>query len=200
MSGKLFDRYGAILQEDVEGLEMALSELIFPKTLCGDTIRVCEIGMHDGNTARGIQNFIQGAGRKLTYWGIDPDPGTSRPRYIPEGATVIVGDSAEVFNQVPDGMDLIWVDGCHCFNHVVIETLHYSRKVRPGGFLCFHDTNPSGQGKGYQYHGPNIPEFGIDVNHALEAIKFPWSPWTLVYDKSPTDVPDCGTRIYRNGA
>ena len=194
MSGKLFDRYGAILDEDVEVLEQVLDQLIHP-----GTVRVLEIGMHDGGTAKGIEAYLHAHGTRLEYWGIDPDDGKSRPRYIPENATIITGDSAEVFTQVPDGMHLVWVDGCHCFNHVVLDTLHYEGKVSNFGFMCFHDINPVGQGSEHQYHGPVIPEFGLAVVSALTAIHFPWGTWEFWMEKYPPETHNCGTRAYRKG-
>lgn len=207
MSGEPFQcGYGAIVREDVQVLEECLERLIYgehPK------IRVLEIGMHDGGTAKGIERFITNvphigeAGlilKDLEYWGIDPDPGTSRPRYVPEGGKVIIGDSAEVFDQIPHELDLVWVDGCHCVNHVLLDTLHYTPRVRSGGFICFHDINPAGQNaKEHQYHGPNTDAFGLAVTSALEAICFPWAPWTLFDEKYPSDRANCGTRAYRKG-
>ena len=50
MSGHLFDKYGAILQEDVEVLESCLT-LIASKCHAEERFpRILEIGMHDGGT------------------------------------------------------------------------------------------------------------------------------------------------------
>ena len=125
----------------------------------------------------------------------------NRPRYVPANGIEVIGDSAEVFNQVPDGLDLVWVDGCHCFNHVVLDTLHYEKRVRPGGFICYHDINPFGQGllNEHQYHGPDIPEFALAVTDALSAIRFPWGTWQYFMQKypPPSDSQDCGTLAFR---
>ena len=206
MSGKLFEGgYGAILNEDIAILEECLFTAL-AESMADRPLKVLEIGMHDGGTARGIENYVLRSDAKLAYWGIDVDPGTTRPRYIPKDATVIIGDSVEVFNQVPDDLDLVWVDGCHCFNHVVLETLHYSLKVRQGGFMCFHDVNPKGQGQEHQYHGPVIPEFGLAIDMAHQAIGFPdgWSAWaregwSLFKQGWPTEVANCGTRAFKKG-
>ena len=72
MSGKLFDKYGAILQEDVDVLEPCLAIIAEACLKQRRFARVCEIGMHDGNTARGIENYFRDRGVTLTYWGIDP--------------------------------------------------------------------------------------------------------------------------------
>lgn len=198
MSGKLFDRYGAILQEDVEILEECLFTAL-AESLADRPLRVLEIGMHDGGTARGIEAFVKSSDATLDYYGIDPDLGKTRPRYVPAGGKVIIGDSAEVFNQVPDEIDLVWVDGCHCMNHVILDTIHYEKKVRDGGFMCFHDVNPVGQGQEHQYHGPVIPEFGLATDMAHKAIRFPWAPWLLFKEAWPTDVHNCGTRAFKRG-
>lgn len=92
---------------------------------------------------------------------------------------------------------MLWVDGCHCMRCVVMDVLHYTPKVRPGGYVCFHDVNPKGEGAEHQYHGPMIPEFGLAVNQALHAIRFPWPNWAFFMERVPTDVHNCGTRAYR---
>ena len=206
MSGQLFDKYGAILAEDVEVLEACLAVIDrenFEEKMgpMSRPVRVLEIGMHDGGTARGIEKWLADVALRLDYTGIDPDDGTTRPRYVPEGGRVIVGDSAEVFGRVTGTFDLVWVDGCHCFNHVVLDTLHYSHMVRPGGFICFHDVNPRGQGcADKQPHGPDTPEFHLAVVDGLSAIAFPWAGWSLFMEKCPDDVLNCGTRAYRRTA
>lgn len=205
MSGKLFEcGYGAILNEDAEVLEACLLRLVEDSLsrygFLGRTeLRVCEIGMHDGGTALGIERFVQQHGLALQYWGIDPDDGSKRPRSVPKGGAAIVGDSAEVFGQVPDRLDLVWVDGCHCMNHVVLDTLHYAPKVRPGGFILYHDVNPLGGASEHQHHGPKTPEFGLAVNQGLRAIRFPWWPWRFFAERIPEGVTNCGTRAYRKG-
>lgn len=197
MSGEPFKcGYGAIVNEDVEVLEWCLAQCTFTKK----PLMVLEIGMHDGGTARGIATYLTISQRELIYYGIDPDDGTHRPRYVPEGGHVIIGDSAEVYDQVPDGLDLVWVDGCHCFNHVVLDTMHYAPKVRAGGFICYHDINPVGQGeKEHQYHGPLTADFGLAVRAALKALR-PWfvdNGFIQVAEKYPTDIPNCGTIAYQ---
>lgn len=196
MSGEPFQcGYGAIVAEDVAILEKCLAMVIGLRPI----VSVLEIGMHDGGTARGIQRYINAAGLELDYIGIDPDDGTTRPRYVPPGGRVVIGDSAEVFGEIPGGLDLVWVDGCHCMNHVMLDTVHYERKVRKGGFMLFHDVNPVGQGTEHQYHGPETKEFGLATDMAHKAIRFPWDPWTLFAEAWPTDRHNCGTRAFRKG-
>lgn len=197
MSGSLFHcGFGAILQEDADVLEACLEKLCSPTAI----VRICEIGCHDGGTALGLKRYCDEHGCTLEYWGIDPDY-PNRTKFAWAGANIIALDSAIAWTQVPGDLDLVWVDGCHCYNHVILDTLHYAKKVRNFGFLCFHDINPQIQGIGEkQPCGPaNVPEFNVDVVHALESIRFPWAPWDFFMEKYPTDVWGCGTRAYRKG-
>lgn len=196
MSGKLFEcGYGAILMEDVEVLEACLEKLCSP----GAVVRMCEIGAHDGGTALGIKRYVESHGAKLEYWGIDPDP--HRNKFAWEGATILQGDSAIEWHKIPGDLDLVWVDGCHCRNHVILDTVNFSPKVRNFGFLCFHDVNPQIQGVGEkQPCGPvDVPQFNVSVVEGLQAINFPWGPWDLFKEAYPLDVWGCGTRAYRKG-
>lgn len=196
MSGKLFEcGYGAILMEDAGVLEACLEKLCSP----GAVVRICEIGAHDGGTALGIKRFVEAHGATLEYWGIEPDK--DRVWFAWPGANLINEDSATAWTKIPDNLDLVWVDGCHCFNHVVLDTLHFSPKVRNFGFLCFHDINPQIQGVGEkQPCGPaDVPEFNVFVNGALQAIRFPWGAWEIFRESYPLDVWGCGTRAYRKG-
>ena len=204
MSGTLFEcGYGAIVLEDVAVLEaclFALQDQFIPGL--DHVIRVLEIGMHDGGTARGIENYLKPVsdriGRNLLrYTGIDPENGSTRPRHIPAGGKVIIGDSAEVFSQVEGPLDLVWVDGCHCMNHVILDVAHYATMIRVGGFILFHDANPTAQGQTHQYHGPDIPEFAVSVTKGLEAIQFPWPNWKLFDKRFPSDKQDCGTLAFQ---
>ncbi len=195
MSGKIFEcGYGAIVKEDVAVLEACLDMVCSP----GAVIKVCEIGCHDGGTALGIKRYVESKGCQLEYYGIDPD--VHRIAFAWPDAHLINGDSAEVFHLVPDQLDLVWVDGCHCKNHVILDTVNFSPKVRNFGFICYHDTNPAIQGVGEkQYHGPDTPDFMVCVNEALRAIRWPWGAFELFKQAHPTDQWGCGTTAYRKG-
>lgn len=201
---RLFQGYGAIAEEDARVLEAALRRLIsdrYDDTLYVDgVIRVLEIGVDCGGTARGIRDFLRYAGWAIDYYGIDP--GLLNPLRPPfTGATIIKGYSETSFHLVPSGgFDLILVDGNHSRNSVILDVFNYESKVAPGGFMLFHDTNPGMQGQDYQYAGPKIPEFHVAVNEALALIGFPWEPWVLWKEDWPKDSPRCGMRAYRKGA
>lgn len=183
--------YGALSEADISVLEAALEAA----ALLG-RIRFLEIGVHTGQTARGIREWCMSKNVALEYWGLDSGvQNDGEPPF--EGATMVRGDSAESFHLVPDVFDIVLLDGCHCLNHVILDTYHYSPKVRPGGFLLFHDTSPEIQQTMHDPHGPDIPEFRNSVNAALEMIRWPWRGWALWRSEYQKGLSFGGTRAYR---
>lgn len=174
-----FEHYYAGSQnpEDVEILESVL------KLYAGQSCRFVEIGVLTGQTARGIKQFCDQNGVALEYWGIDPvsPEAHGKPREPFPGAHFIQGDSIESFHLLPKlGFDVVLVDGCHCLNHVILDTYHYEGRVfKDGGWMLFHDTNPAIQQTMKDPHGPNIPQFYNSVRAAHEMIAFPFWPWKL---------------------
>jgi hypothetical protein len=159
-------------------------------------VRVLEIGMWKGVTARGFKRFIEEHGGAIEYWGIDPGL-LEEPEAPFEDANFIKGKSEESFHLFPGLFDIVLVDGNHSRNGVILDTFNYEPKVAPGGFMIYHDTNPKCQGTGYEYDGPHIPEFGIAVRAAWEMIGWPWEPWTLVMEKYEANHHQNGTTAYR---
>lgn len=170
-----FEHYYAGSQnpEDVEILESVL------KSYSGKPCRFLEIGVLTGQTARGIKQFCDENKVALEYWGIDPvSPEThNQPREPFPGAHFVQGDSVESFHLVPLDLDIVLCDGCHCINHVMLETIHYGDRTVNGGWLLFHDTNECIQHTMRDPHGPDISQFYNSVNRAHELLKFPFYPW-----------------------
>ncbi len=158
-------------------------------------VKILEIGMWKGLTALGFKKFIEEKGGTLDYWGMDPGLLTN-PEPPFAGAHVISGKSEECFYLVPDDFDIIFVDGNHSRNAVILDTFNYESKVRSGGFLIFHDTNPRCQGSGYEYDGPHIPEFGICVREAWSMMGWPWDPWEFFMEKYPLNHHQNGTAAW----
>ena len=161
-------------------------------------VKFLEIGMWKGLTAIGLKKFIEANGGSIDYWGMDPGLLANPEKAFPE-AHVIAGRSEECFHLVPDDFDIIFIDGNHSRNAVILDTFNYERKVVKGGFLMFHDTNPRCQRTGYEYEGPHIPEFGICVREAWDMIGWPWEPWKFFMEGLPPDHHQNGTTSYRKG-
>ena len=185
----MIKKYGLLEPEDAWILSAALDVI---KKYTERSLSILEIGFRGGETAQGIHEYL---GEKAhTYYCIDND--RDIPTKLPfEGAISIKGDSIEVFEQVPDGLDLVIIDGCHCVNHAALDFLHYGKKVVPRGFVFFHDTTEPMQGKSYQGHGPDTPPFGVAVRHALELVgPVLEAGWDLTFESTP---PWRGARLYQ---
>jgi len=193
MSDLFGPNYGSITKEDAQVIEATLEQLV-PL----GRVKWLEVGMFQGATGIGVRDFLAARNVTVEWWGIDAGYITEPVVPFP-GATVIKGRSEEVYPQVPNDFDGIFVDGCHCRNHVILDTLNYGAKVKPGGFLLFHDTSPFAQGigNGKQPCGPDSPEFYTSVLAAFELIRWPTPGWTLFMEKYQDALPLGGVRSYR---
>lgn len=159
--------YGLLFEVDARTIERVLDRLISAHP--GETLRLLEVGIDQGQTARGIRAWLTEKGQPFEYWGVESGR-TGRAVEPFEGAHIIVGDSTEVWHHVPEGMHFAFIDACHCDNHVILDFFNYHPKVRIGGLLLFHDTTPHTSFRDYQLHGPHIQEFHINCRHALTRI------------------------------
>lgn len=171
----------------------------------GMKLRVLEIGTYAGDTSREIKRWADERHIELVFIGIDNGSHPSFAGGVLPGApfpeaTMIYGDSAEVFHLVPTGLDLVLVDGCHCINHVILDTLHYGAKVRLGGVMLFHDTSPEIQQTMKDPHGPDIPEFHNSVVAAHRLMGFPTPNWKLLARAYEPGAPWGGMSVYEKVA
>ena len=151
-------------------IDAGILELVLLELIPSGVVRFIEIGMNSGETARGIKEYVEERGATLKYCGIDSGL-LGKPQSPFMGALVLEGDSAEVSPSAPDEVDAVFVDGCHSFNHVILDTFHYAPRVRAGGFLIYHDTAPHIQQTMREATGPDHPLFYNSVNAALLALR-----------------------------
>lgn len=161
-----------------------------------DKIKFLEVGTFGGSTAQGVRDYCVSEDVGLEYWGIDNRAQIHSESPFPE-AHFVVGDSAESFHLIPDGFSIVLLDGCHCINHVILDTLHYGKKVRVGGLLLFHDTNKECQQTMRDPHGPDIPEFHNSVLAAHALMGFPSKEWAFWDESEEQGAPFGGIRAYR---
>lgn len=166
-------------------------------------VSLVEVGILTGQTARGIKAICDDFGIQLDYYGVDPvSPETHNYPRIPfPGATFIQRDSLEAVHSFhPGSLDIVISDGCHCLNHVMLETILFSDKVKPGGWMLFHDTQDDIQGTMRDPHGPDVPEFYNSVNAAHKRLNFPLGPqwnWKQVYRSQTPGHPWGGMTAFK---
>lgn len=132
-------QYGLISKVDADTIEKTL-ELIIKEFSNDEFICTTEVGIFDGNTSRGINQFIESKNKGNWHTAIDnnKDKEVSIP-FIQ--CRFIIGNSNEVYNQLEDGTQhFIFIDGCHAFPMVVSDFFCYESKVKAYGYLAFHDT------------------------------------------------------------
>ncbi len=188
--------YGVLTNVDVSQVEKSLQLL---KDSFNDKchINMLEIGVRDGSTSRAVDNQLRKIGLKnYTYWAMDNE----KDRHIKlpfSECNLVIGNSEESFDKVPQ-LHWVFIDACHCANHIMLDFLNYGYKVVEGGFLLFHDTSPSAQGNHYQKHGPKTPDFCIATQRAFIKLDiFNRLDWELVSNEYDETREFGGIAIFR---
>ena len=174
-------KYGLISGTDARTLEKTIdlifdnaefSSIVFNGSF--NTLNILEVGCYAGCTGNAMKLYCESKSGhpmvKLTGIDNNKDGETIRFKYD----NLIVGNSNEVYNQIPDNSQhLIFIDGCHTFPAVIADFFCYAPKVKPGAYFAFHDTgshiNPL---HGWQGVGDkNDPDFCLGgVRKALKEI------------------------------
>lgn len=204
-------KYGLISKVDASVIERTL-DLIFDQ-IEHDTTYVTEIGLYSGDTGNGIREYAKAKAITVHLTGIDnfkdQQPILRTNRYD----DLLQGNSNEVYNQLEDeSQHLIFVDGCHCFAHVVSDFFCYAPKVKKGGFIAFHDTGRHIKPfKDFQHGDKENPGAYISVREALEAIGlgvkvidaktlqvFYLNPrWQLIFDEADPNDEAGGITVFK---
>lgn len=161
-------KYGLISKTDARTLEKTID--LIEKDYVNGFINILEIGNYAGETANGLREYSKLVGLEAVLTGIDNNRDNEPLRFPYD--KIITGNSSEVYGQIPDeSQHLVVVDANHSFPYVVSDYYCYAPKVKPGGYLCFHDAAPQAQGRGWQLMGDrNDPDMSIAVMKALERI------------------------------
>ena len=199
-------QYGALTPTDIDVLEACMAEVCHDKP----TLWVCEIGVYQGQTARGMRDWCAANGKNIAYWGVE-DGSICNPEAPFEMARLVLGKSHLVADSVPDNMDLVIVDADHGGPQVIMDVMAYAPKVRKGGMMFFHDTAPQVQQtmpeRGHPDREADLAACGDStlyrfvhtnsVNLALELIHWPFHGWELWREAHDPESKFGGVRVYR---
>ena len=109
--------------------------------------RVIEIGVYMGGTLRAWQavlpenSLIVAIDRSFNPY----DHRTELPTHLSTETIMIESDSQDpntlrqVSQLLPDGADVLWIDGGHAYDEVKADFDNYREFVRRGGLIAFHD-------------------------------------------------------------
>ena len=176
-------KYGLISQTDARTLEKTI-DLICEQSTDG-VINICEVGLYSGATSNALYDYVTGkvygsskSGGYAEYvfkcnlTGVDNLKDDEKIIDFPKEGELIIGNSNEVYSQIEDdSQHLIFVDGCHCFSHVISDFFCYAPKVKVGGYLAFHDTGKHIKPfKDFQHGDETNPRAYISVREALKAV------------------------------
>lgn len=188
-------RHGLGCMQFVDALSIYRSLDIIAKRFQNDKIlRVCEVGVRNGDTGRGLARFLKLRGHDVEYWGVDN--GADGFLFKPfSTANMIWEDSVSAHEKLPDDFHWIFVDGCHCAEHATKDITNYGKKVRVGGVLVMHDIAPHRQGQEYQGHGnPEDKHSAIWVREPMQSI-LKTHDWALEFEDW-TEGAQGGVAVY----
>lgn len=171
--------YGMMTKTDYETMDRILDAVC--RRVRGPVVRVLEIGVNRGDTARGIKARIEELGKAVDYVGIEAEMRAFAAPF--DSATMIYDDSTNAHVCDIGPFDFILVDGCHCKAHVITDFFLYKNRLSKGGIIAFHDTSPEiAPMQDYQGHGPRVHEFCICVREALAMLPMSKMDFLLVED------------------
>lgn len=179
-------KYGLLTAKDIETIEKTLDLVCeqFPEGIINTT----ELGVRDGSTSRGIHNYLTSGKRFNFHTGIDNNHDMEVQKPF-DGCHIIIGNSIEVYNELADNSQhFIFIDACHSYPMTLADFLVYSPKVRPEGYLAFHDCGEQiKQMTDYQGMGSrDDPDMYISCRKAVKRLGLldnKCEGWTLVFDE-----------------
>lgn len=211
-------KYGLISETDARCLEKTIDEIWmgFP----AEDINITEIGIFDGQTARGLYQYAtskvwatdeENIDIGCNYTAIDNNKDKEVLIPFPE-CKMIVGNSDEVHNQIEyNSQHLIFIDACHCLHHVQKDFICYNSKVKVSGYIAFHDTGEHIKPfTDYQHGDKDNPDNYISVRKALNYLELlsnyslpkaevssQRGKWELIYDEADITDPCGGVTVFK---
>jgi predicted O-methyltransferase YrrM len=121
---------------------MSKDELIWLYQRASLAKRIVEVGCHEGRSTFALMSATDGSVYAVDIW-TDPDvqarfvqnmgPALSRKVHPVRMASV------DASSAVPGEFDLIFIDGDHSYDMVMLDLCAWTPRLRPGGIICGHD-------------------------------------------------------------
>lgn len=133
----------------------------------GEKFTYYEIGIGNADTMLAVHSWLSQRGIEHDIIGVDlPNYSGSATQVRVGGISLALVGSETFLNNVSKLADFIFIDACHGAPCVTRDFLAAEPKVKKGGIVCFHDTDPNCQGQHMQEHCGT----GIDVRRAVEEL------------------------------
>lgn len=103
-------------------------------------VKVIELGVREGNSTSAFLTAALDNGGHV--WSVDiAEPRVPAHWYELDCWTLTVADDLAVVDQAPTGVDVLFIDTSHHYEHTLAELRAYVSKVKPGGVVLCHDTD-----------------------------------------------------------
>lgn len=164
---------------------------------------IVEVGTAHGASIRNMYNLLQVyvPDKEIEYYAIDSKLHGYDPYYVNdvEDIQFLDGMSTDraIIDKVPDEVHFLFIDACHCKEHVYQDLKNYTPKLIKGGCVALHDCLPEFQGGSIQ---PSTPQCDPDDRHigVLAGIeRFGMKGYELVFEDFPKDKDYGGARVYQ---
>lgn len=98
---------------------------------------VIELGVRTGVSTIAFLHAVELHGGHV--WSVDINPPPPHEWTGHEQWTFMLGDDLELAEQLPDNVDVVFIDTSHTYDQTCAELEMYVEKVRPGGVVLLHD-------------------------------------------------------------
>lgn len=148
----------------------ALDMAVVSSYKAGEDFLYYEIGVGNGDTMEAVHYWLSQRGINHTIVGVDLPTyhgGASNRGWGADTEVQLYLKGAERFlTKVKHKANFIFIDACHGAPCVTRDFLQAEKKIKDGGIICFHDTDPNCQEQHYQDHCKT----GIQARKAVEEL------------------------------
>lgn len=99
-------------------------------------VQIIELGVRSGNSTAA---FLLAADEQDGHvWSVDVNS-PNVPYWTCERWTLTIGDDLDLIGELPDSVDVVFIDTTHAYQQTLDELRAYWPKVKPGGVVLLHD-------------------------------------------------------------